>query len=111
MNRLKFINRFICCSHKMRMSIHWSKRIFILWMALVGGICSAAVTKELRCEYLNNPLGIDATAPRLSWIITSNQRGEMQTAYQILVASSPKLLSSDKGDLWDSGKVSSDESS
>ncbi len=35
----------------------------------------------------------------------------MQTAYQILVASSPEPLSDGKGDLWDSGKVMSDESS
>ncbi|MEJ0091638.1 MAG: family 78 glycoside hydrolase catalytic domain [Limisphaerales bacterium] len=77
-----------------------------------AGMCPAAVvTENLRCEYLTNPLGIDATSPRLSWIITSTRRGEMQTAYQILVASTQKLLSEDKGDLWDSGKVSSDESS
>ena len=76
------------------------------------GICSAAIeTRDLRCEYLVNPLGIDATSPRLSWILTSSRRGEMQTAYQILVASSAKLLDQESGDLWDSGKVASDESS
>jgi alpha-L-rhamnosidase len=88
------------------------KNIFILLLALVSGICSAAVTiKDLRCEYLTDPLGIDATSPRLGWIITSNRRGETQTAYQILVASSPDLLSDGKADLWDSGKVSADETS
>jgi alpha-L-rhamnosidase len=92
--------------------MNFSKYILILGVVFLAGICSAAVvTENLRCEYLVNPLGIDATNPRLSWIITSNQRGEMQTAYQVLVASSPDLLSEDKGDLWDSGKVSSDESS
>jgi alpha-L-rhamnosidase len=76
------------------------KNIFILLLALVSGICSAAVTiKDLRCEYLTDPLGIDATSPRLGWIITSNRRGETQTAYQILVASSPDLLSDGKADL------------
>jgi alpha-L-rhamnosidase len=84
----------------------------ILGMLLFSGICSTAMsTTNLRCEYLDDPLGIDATSPRMSWIIASNRRGETQTAYQILVASSPKLLGEDKGDLWDSGKVSSDESS
>ena len=79
---------------------------------MLAGMCPAAVlTENLRCEYLTNPVGIDATSPRLSWIITSTRRGERQTAYQVLVASSPNLLSEDKGDLWDSGKVSSDESS
>lgn len=68
-----------------------------------------AAVEQLRCEYLANPLGIDAANPRLSWIITSNQRGERQAAYQILVASSPNLLDHDQGDLWDTGKVPSDE--
>ncbi|HEU5101996.1 MAG TPA: glycoside hydrolase family 78 protein [Roseiflexaceae bacterium] len=65
---------------------------------------------QLRCEHLANPLGIDVSHPRLSWILESNQRGQRQTAYQILVASSPEQLADDQGDLWDSGKVSSDQS-
>jgi alpha-L-rhamnosidase len=88
-----------------------SKFFLTLGVVFLAGICSAAVgIKNLRCEYLANPLGIDSPAPRLSWIINSTRRGEMQTAYQILVASSANLLSKDQGDLWDSGKVSSDES-
>jgi alpha-L-rhamnosidase len=71
--------------------------------------CAATVT-DLRCEYLKDPLGIDVTKPRLNWIITSSQRGEKQTAYQVLVASSKALLAADTGDLWDSGKVVSDQS-
>ena len=63
-----------------------------------------------RCEMLVNPLGIDAVQPRLSWEITSTTQETMQTAYQILVASTAELLNSDKGDLWDSGKQASDES-
>ncbi len=71
----------------------------------------AAVTiGELRCENLENPQGIDATQPRLSWKLHSSARGQMQTAYQVLVASSQKDLSANKGDLWDSGKVASDQS-
>ncbi len=86
------------------------KYVAILGVMFVGGLCPAAVTTQnLRCEYLNDPLGIDATSPRLSWILSSGQRGEKQTAYQVLVASSAKLLSEDKGDIWDSGQVASDE--
>lgn len=70
----------------------------------------AAKVRDLRCEYRENPLGIDAVQPRLSWVIESNLRGEGQTAYQILVASSPELLAKDQGNLWDSGKESSDQS-
>jgi len=88
-----------------------SKLLLTLGTMLLAGLCSAAiVTKNLRCEYLRDPRGIDAANPRLSWITTSSRRGEMQTAYQVLVASSKKLIDGDKGDLWDSGKVASDES-
>ena len=65
---------------------------------------------DLRCEYLVNPLGLDVAKPRLSWIITSDHRGELQTAYQVLVASTKELLDKDQGDLWDSGKIASDQS-
>jgi alpha-L-rhamnosidase len=67
------------------------------------------VTEGLRCEYLNNPLGLDETMPRLSWVLSDTDRGVGQSAYQIEVASTPELLNSDKPDLWDSGKVASSE--
>ena len=65
--------------------------------------------ENLRCEYLVNPMGIDITEPRLSWILKSGQRSCMQKAYHILVASSVDLLEQEKGDLWNSGKVKSDQ--
>ncbi len=64
----------------------------------------------LRCEYLTDPLGIGETSPRLSWMLDSTRRGERQGAYQVLVASSRELLNAGQGDLWDSGKITSDES-
>lgn len=65
---------------------------------------------EIRCEYTDNPLGLETQRPRFSWILTSSQRGQMQTAYQILVASSLENLSKGKGDKWDSKKLASDQS-
>ncbi len=65
--------------------------------------------EDLRCEYLKDPLGIDTTEPRLSWTVQSQQRAQRQTAYEVLVASSPERLKQDQGDLWQSGKVASDE--
>src|SRR5271157_1207463 len=64
---------------------------------------------ELRCEYRADPLGIDVSRPRLSWIVTSAERGQRQTGYQVLVASSETILKLDQGDLWDSGQVKSDD--
>lgn len=86
--------------------------------------------QHLRCENLENPLGIDIEKPRLSWIMGERTaqsssdartalarvpdirqpRGLRQEAYQILVASTPGLLAKGVGDLWDSGKVISNDS-
>ena len=66
--------------------------------------------RELSCEYLENPLGIDVEKPRLSWMLSPGPRGQRQTAYQVLVASSPENLQNDRGDRWDSGKVDSNQS-
>jgi len=63
----------------------------------------------LHVESRTNPTGLDELHPALSWMMTSERRGEVQTAYQVLVASTPELLASDKGDLWDSGKFASAE--
>jgi alpha-L-rhamnosidase len=65
---------------------------------------------ELRCEGRKKPLCVIEGRPRLSWILLSNRRGTMQSAYQVLVASAAELLAKDQGDLWDSGKVVSDRS-
>jgi Bacterial alpha-L-rhamnosidase 6 hairpin glycosidase domain/Alpha-L-rhamnosidase N-terminal domain/Bacterial alpha-L-rhamnosidase concanavalin-like domain/Bacterial alpha-L-rhamnosidase C-terminal domain len=86
-------------------------RICALLAAVASGAVAAVTTGSLRCEYLTNPLGIEVTKPRLSWLVASPERGERQTAYQILVASSGELLANDTGDLWDSGKVVGDATS
>jgi alpha-L-rhamnosidase len=65
---------------------------------------------NLRCEYRHGPLGIDSPNPRLSWEIRSSRRDVNQAAFRVLVASSESLLKSDRGDLWDSGKTTSDQS-
>ncbi len=66
--------------------------------------------KELSCEYAQNPLGIETPAPRFSWILESNQREQMQSAYRILVASNAQKLEPGATDKWDSGKVNTDKS-
>jgi alpha-L-rhamnosidase len=59
---------------------------------------------------LTDPEGIDAFNPKLTWELSGDQRGIIQTAYRILVASTPDKLEANEGDLWDSGKVESDQS-
>jgi alpha-L-rhamnosidase len=68
-----------------------------------------SVTK-LRCEYRVNPAGMDVAQPRLSWILRGDRRGEGQGAYQVLVARTRAALQRNEGDLWDSGRVESDQS-
>lgn len=80
----------------------------LVWFTVAASAAPSLGT--LRCERLINPLGVDVSRPRLSWQIKSGQRGEMQSAYRVLVASSPEILAKENGDVWDSGKVLSSES-
>ena len=66
--------------------------------------------KHLQCEMLTNPLGIDVLQPRLSWQFDTNASEIEQKAYHVLVASTPEKLKNNQGDLWDSGKVESNQS-
>ncbi|HEX2101493.1 MAG TPA: family 78 glycoside hydrolase catalytic domain, partial [Candidatus Synoicihabitans sp.] len=64
---------------------------------------------RLRCEYLVDPEGIDERAPRLSWALLGARRGLRQTAYRVRVASSPAALAGAAPDGWDSGRVTSQQ--
>ena len=86
--------------------------LFPLYFALfVFGMSeSHAITvTNLSCEDRANALGIDVTQPRLGWTLQSSKRGDTQTAYQILVASSQTLLDANTGDLWNSGMVATNQ--
>lgn len=62
---------------------------------------------DLRCENFENPIAIDFASPILSWNLVSEKRGQVQTAYRIVVAGSEEKLGNDIGDFWDSGKIES----
>jgi len=78
-------------------------------MAMAPAFVAALEPQHLECEYLPSPIGIDAAHPRLSWLDVSSRREERQTAYRVLAATTKILLKAGKGDLWDSGKVASDD--
>lgn len=69
----------------------------------------ALIPQELRCEYLTNPLSVHEPRPRLYWTLRAARRAEHQTAYQVQVSSSAVLLAAGHADLWDSGRVESDQ--
>ncbi|MEO6001267.1 MAG: alpha-L-rhamnosidase C-terminal domain-containing protein [Chitinophagaceae bacterium] len=47
---------------------------------------SSLLTDKLTCEYIQNPLGIDTKSPRLSWTLTSKERDQVQTSYELIVS-------------------------
>jgi alpha-L-rhamnosidase len=73
-------------------------------------LAAAPTVHRLRTETLENPQAIDRQHPRLSWQLASEQRGIVQQAYHILVATSPEQLANNRGDAWDSGKILSGQS-
>lgn len=78
--------------------------------AAIGAAVQSDLTpSRLRCEYATDPIGIGESRPNLSWIVESKVRGASQSAYQIVVSSSREKVSANVGDLWDTGKVVSDE--
>src|SRR2546425_13231352 len=79
-------------------------------LASFGGADTVLKIAALRAEYKENPLGIDAREPRLSWQIRANGRGVMQSAYHIRVAHNERDLHDSRNLVWDSGRISSDES-
>lgn len=87
------------------------RRLLQAFLPLVLAVSLAAEPLRaagLKCESAADPLGVDVAQPRLSWQVASDERGQRQTAWQVLVASSPEALAADRGDLWDSGKVDGD---
>ncbi|MBC7362037.1 MAG: family 78 glycoside hydrolase catalytic domain [Candidatus Aminicenantes bacterium] len=62
---------------------------------------------DLRVEYLTNPLGVDVQKPRFFWKNSHPERGQKQTAFELIVSTSPDAS---KADMWNSGKVNTDSS-
>ena len=79
-------------------------------MSLVSLAFEGSAPAHLQCEGMEEPLGIDIVHPRLSWHLQDSSRGARQGAYEIRVATSPENLAQDRADVWDSGRVESDQS-
>ena len=85
-------------------------KIFIALCCLFPQIAksNSVSVSSMRKEQMESPIGLDTSIPRFSWRLESKAKNVMQTAYEILVASSPELLTEEKADLWRSGKILSD---
>ena len=64
---------------------------------------------QLSCEYLKNPLGIDSKAPRFNWTMSSTGRNHLQSAYEIIVSSKLNEAQQLKGNIWSTGKITSNQ--
>jgi alpha-L-rhamnosidase len=62
----------------------------------------------LTCEYRTAPLGIDETQPRLGWKLRSDESGQAQTAYRVMVTTAATVLSP-SALAWDSGWKASEK--
>jgi len=81
-----------------------------LALGFAAGATASITLHDTRCEYADNPVGIDDPKPRFTWTLDADRRGVMQQACHLLVATSPEILAADRGDLWDSGKMDTSES-
>lgn len=104
--------------HSSRYALLWVLVMFLLLDSRLGLAkenqrgekATAFLPIDLKCEYARDPLGVDNPQPQLSWLLQASNSGHRQSAYQVLVASSPAELTKNKGDFWDSGRVRSEES-
>ncbi|HOI44420.1 MAG TPA: family 78 glycoside hydrolase catalytic domain, partial [Candidatus Aminicenantes bacterium] len=84
--------------------------IFALACILSSCRTSPVALRNLKCDGRENAAGVAASGPRFSWEIVSDERGQGQSAYQILVATRLESLSEGRSDVWDSGKKTSAQS-
>lgn len=73
----------------------------VIGLFLVGSLQAAGVrVEQLRCEDLENPLGLDVPSPRFSWRLVADRPGAAQQAYRLQV-----FKDNESSPLWDSGRV------
>ena len=84
--------------------------IFLILIFQNSMVSAKTAVTGLRCEYLTNPLGINAPNPRLSWQIESDGSNVRQSAYEIRVESSTATSPKSKTLVWSSGKVNREQS-
>jgi len=85
------------------------KSVISLCFAFLSLVCIAQLkVQHLTIENLSNPVGLDVIKPRFSWQLWSEKRNVLQSAYEIRVSDSEKEIS--KGNVWNTGKVTSDQS-
>ena len=89
----------------------YKKTTFLIALFACAGALPAQVPPQpvqLRCEYLAQPLGIDARSPRLSWQLQDDRHGAVQRAYRIIVGTDSVAVAGGVGTAWDQSAASDD---
>ncbi|MEY2918408.1 MAG: hypothetical protein RIS73_2122, partial [Bacteroidota bacterium] len=84
--------------------------VIAVFFIAVNVVAQNLTVNNLQCEHKTNPIGIDNTVPEFSWQLQSFKRGILQTAYRVLVADKIELLQKNIGNIWDTKKVYSSNS-
>ncbi len=77
----------------------------ITFLTSFFGSNQAVSVDNLRCEYLQEPLGVDMAKPRFSWELVTTATGRTQQAYQLQVSAATANFEDAAILVWDSGKV------
>jgi alpha-L-rhamnosidase len=90
---------------------------FVIYSVAIVPVTKSAVAQSrlskpfaLTCDSLTQPLGIDSTKPLFAWKLKDDRTGAKQTAYEILVSSRPSQTGVLNADVWDSGRIASEQS-
>ncbi|HHV87200.1 MAG TPA: family 78 glycoside hydrolase catalytic domain, partial [Petrimonas sp.] len=81
--------------------------IYLILFFTQSGVYSQVTVKNLKCEYLDNPVGLDETHPRFTWQMELYKPGNHQLAYELAVGTTEADVVSGKGNVWESGIVDS----
>ncbi|MBS1508352.1 MAG: family 78 glycoside hydrolase catalytic domain [Bacteroidetes bacterium] len=81
---------------------------FVIAILFVSVAVAQTKVADLQTENTTNPIGLGTAHPRFGWKIVSTKRAVMQTAYEVQVSTTLAGLS--KGAVWNSGKITSDQS-
>ncbi|MCD2426085.1 glycoside hydrolase family 78 protein [Niabella pedocola] len=81
--------------------------LFFVCRVQAGGITAT----QLTCEQTVNPLGIDLARPAFGWQLRSAERGQFQTAFEMIVGDRAEQVLAGTGNVWQTGKRNSAENS
>jgi alpha-L-rhamnosidase len=88
----------------LRMMSPTSLGLLLAAITLPAFAAAPSAPTNLRVDDVVNPVGTEA-APYFGWLVNDTDANEIQTRYQILVATNSSDLDANIGDVWDSGTV------